>query len=66
MERGFVLDFTHHGFANATWQSGEPEKKTFLGLDTGRVKHDEAKMIAIATYRCPSCGYLESYARKEN
>ena len=65
MERGFVLDFSHGGIINSTWQAGAPTPKTFFGLPTGTVKLDKEKMIPVATYRCPNCGYLESYARKQ-
>jgi hypothetical protein len=66
MERGFVLDFSHGRIVNSTWQAGVPSPQTILGLKTGSVKLDSEKMITIATFRCPNCGYLESYARKPN
>jgi hypothetical protein len=66
MERGFVLDFSHGGIINSTWQAGVPTPQTILGLKTGSVKLDKANMIPVATFRCPNCGYLESYARKPN
>lgn len=65
MDRGFVLDFAHAAVVNSTWQAGEPTPQTILGLKTGSVKYVTEKMIPVATYRCPNCGYLESYARKQ-
>ena len=65
MERGFVLEFTSAAVVSSSWQPGEPTPQIFLGLKTGSVKLDNAKMLPVATYRCPICGYLESYARKQ-
>ena len=65
MERGFVLDFSQGGNINSTWQAGAPTPQTILGLKTRSVKLDKEKMIQVATFRCPNCGYLESYARKQ-
>ena len=64
MERGFVLDFAQAAALNSTWQAGEPTPQTFFGLKTGAVKLDKQHMLQMATYRCPDCGYLESYARR--
>jgi hypothetical protein len=65
MERGFVLDFSHGAIINSMWQAGVPTPQTILGLKTGSVKLDKEKMIPVASNRCPNCGYLESYARKQ-
>jgi predicted nucleic-acid-binding Zn-ribbon protein len=57
MEEGFILD-TGLGHATAgTWVEGE------LGSRPWAVKLEGRQRFAIATYRCPKCGYLESYAR---
>lgn len=58
MEQGFLLD---RGHANATqeqeWVQGEVERSWWVGIKTkGRERH------AVHTFRCPRCGYLESYA----
>lgn len=58
MEAGFVVD---HGHANATqeqeWVEGAVVKSFWRGIHTkGRDTHK------VVTYRCPRCGYLESYA----
>ena len=39
---------------------GPPEKSVWYGTNV-----PQAKSIPIGTFRCASCGYLESYARPE-
>ena len=59
MSEGFVLDRgDHNALAQQRWIEGEPQKSFWLGLKT---KGREA--FQVTTYRCDSCGYLESYAR---
>lgn len=59
MEPGFLLDNTHGGKTQSAWIEGEAVKSFWTGLDVkGRQK------IPVATFRCPQCGYLESYARQ--
>lgn len=58
MEMGFVVD---HGHGNALqeqeWIEGDVVKSFWVGIQTkGRQKRN------VRTYRCPRCGYLESYA----
>ncbi len=58
MEVGFTAD---HGHANSLmvskWTAGVPEKSFWLGLKVrGKERHE------IVTYRCPRCGFLQSYA----
>ena len=61
MEQGFILDFAHGGARLVSqWAPGEPHKSFWMGT-----KLPEDKLIPIGTFRCESCGYLESYAREE-
>ncbi|BAH40699.1 MAG TPA: hypothetical protein DGD08_18540 [Gemmatimonas aurantiaca] len=60
MEQGFLLD---RGHANASqeqeWVQGEVERSIWVGIKTkGREK------LPVRTFRCPRCGYLESYANE--
>ena len=56
MESGFILD-TGLGHSSAsTWVEGE------LGNRPWVTKLDGHERYGVTTYRCPSCGYLESYA----
>ena len=59
MEEGFVVDNTYGGGLVSSWVAGPPEAKFLGGVKiTGRDK------FQIRTYRCPDCGFLESYANK--
>ena len=58
MEAGYTLDLTHGGQAQSSWVDGPPEKSFWLGL-----KVSGHQRVPITTFRCPKCGYLESYAR---
>lgn len=58
MEEGFTSDATHGGVLTSKWIAGKPEKSWWTGIKTkGR------KKIEISTFRCTTCGYLESYAK---
>ncbi len=60
MEEGFVADFTHgrEQLTTTTWIEGSAEPSIWKGLKTrGR------SSFPVETYRCTSCGYLESYAK---
>lgn len=58
MDGGFVIDLSHHESPNVPqWAQGDPE----LGF-LGGLKVDRLKKRIVATYRCPKCGMLQSYA----
>lgn len=42
------------------WTPGSASKATWAAME---VPND--KLLPVGTYRCSSCGYLESYARPE-
>jgi hypothetical protein len=57
MQEGVTIDNTYGGRAVSSWLEGAPKKSIWVGVELqGR------KPIEIATYRCTSCGFLESYA----
>jgi len=59
MEPGFVIDKGQpYGSVSAPeWAEGAPEPSFWTGLKLkGRERH------AVVTFRCPRCGFLESYA----
>lgn len=60
MIQGFVADVTHGGVQVAHWVEGPPEKSFWTGT-----KVPKDKQVPIGTFRCPTCGLLESYARPE-
>ena len=59
MDLGFVADHRYVTVRVSSWVAGAPKKSFVTG---SAIVKDE---IPIRTYRCPSCGYLESYAREE-
>jgi hypothetical protein len=59
MEPGYVMDLGHGNTRRpASWVEGEPEKSFWMGT-----KIAGKKQLQVHTFRCPKCGYLESYAR---
>src|ERR1700730_7967663 len=57
MEVGYVLDATHSGYQQQNWSPGEPKPSFWMGL-----KLAKDQVLPVTTLKCPSCGYLESYA----
>ena len=57
LESGFRPD-KGHGYRHyiSTWVAGEPVRSWFGWLSV-------KAPLDVTTYRCPSCGYLASYAR---
>ena len=66
MEQGITLDQGHYRWlGQSRWCKGQPPKmRIFLlggmsaGFDTRK-----SEVRDITTYRCVSCGYLDSYAK---
>ena len=59
MESGFIIDkgMPSGSVSAPEWAEGVPEPSFWTGLKLGgRERH------AVTTFRCPACGYLESYA----
>jgi len=59
MEDGYVGDLTPNGYRQQIWHPGEPQRSFWGGL-----KMKKELCVPVKTLRCPSCGYLESYAIK--
>jgi len=60
LERGVVVDHAHYGLPMLqSWVAGVATKHWFTGLQVPR-----GRKMPVATWRCPSCGYLESYANR--
>lgn len=57
MEQGFLLERTDSGRKPTEWVEGGPEKSFWTG-----VKLRGKETLEVATYRCPNCGLLRSYA----
>ena len=58
MELGFIKDQGYGANYTASWVEGAPEQSFWEVTKTRGKKH-----VQVATYRCTSCGFLESYAR---
>jgi hypothetical protein len=56
MEAGFIPDLGE-GIRQQNWAPGVPEPSFWTGL-----KMKKEDIYFVVTYRCPNCGYLESYA----
>jgi|tagenome__1003787_1003787.scaffolds.fasta_scaffold18813966_2 hypothetical protein len=59
MDRGHVPDVAHGHALRANWAPGEPETRRFFG----GIKYDPSALVPLTAYRCPSCGFVEFYAR---
>jgi hypothetical protein len=58
MQEGFLPDSTYGGWRAPFWVSGKAERSVWRGLKLrGRTQ------LPVAAHRCPSCGYLELYAK---
>ena len=58
MSEGFVIDKSDSGRSVSSWLEGAPDKSMWLGVRLGG-----KTPVEIATWRCGSCGFLESYAK---
>jgi hypothetical protein len=56
MAKGFVLDANHGSLLVSRWAAGLPQKSWLTGIKASK------NPLPITTFRCSSCGYLESYA----
>lgn len=61
MDRGFVVDVGDYSVAETQkWVDGEPKRTFWAGVTL-----KNRRVIAVSTFRCSQCGYLESYATGE-
>lgn len=61
MEPGFVPDYTENRYSRQNWWPGEPQKSFWTGF---KIERDQ--VIPVTTFRCSKCGYLESYALRQD
>ena len=57
MTEGFLLDQGQGSRSVIKWVEGAPQKSIWVGVRLGN-----QQPIEVATWRCASCGFLESYA----
>jgi len=60
MDEGFVIDHEDARKRVIHWVAGKPEYGPL-----GGVKEWSKEQHQIQTFRCPKCGYLESYAPRQ-
>jgi hypothetical protein len=62
MEEGFITDRTRGAVWISTWVKGKPEHSGLKDSGWAVTKIGDKEQLPIRTFRCPKCGYLESYA----
>jgi len=71
MQEGFIFGYPQYGLwlfghpalmVVSAWVEGAPERSFWRSFGTG-IRLKGKKKIPPRTYRCSSCGYLESYAK---
>jgi hypothetical protein len=60
MEEGYIVDISESNFLQSKWIPGEPEASFWT-----ENKIDKNKLIPVTTFRCISCGYLDSCAKNQ-
>jgi len=60
MIQGFVAETEKGPIGINIWVEGPQERRFLTGLETSF-----RQRLPIATFRCDSCGFLESYASKD-
>ena len=58
MIQGFILEASAGVRMASRWVAGAPEPEFWMGT-----KVDDKEQHEIQTFRCASCGFLESYAQ---
>ena len=61
METGFTIDVGYGKTAVPKWAAGEPDSSFW----SSGLKLRGKEQLAVVTYRCRQCGYLESYADRD-
>ena len=60
MEEGYLMDQGDNAPGQSHWRTRESAPRQLLGFITIQ----QAKnMLAVTTFRCVKCGFLESYAQ---
>ena len=59
MDRGHIPDLKDGPVKRSSWAPGEAVSQRFWG----GIKYKAKETIPLDAYRCPSCGYVEVYAR---
>jgi predicted RNA-binding Zn-ribbon protein involved in translation (DUF1610 family) len=66
MVSGYLIDRSHGATYVSQWAEGTPRSSWLVRMLTcGIALPKSGERIPISTFRCQSCGFLESYARHE-
>jgi hypothetical protein len=57
MQEGLVVDLNYAGVFQSMWIDEQ------VGANSGPGAMDSKRKVKTITYRCSSCGYLDSYAK---
>jgi predicted RNA-binding Zn-ribbon protein involved in translation (DUF1610 family) len=60
MEEGHIPDMGRNRATQTAWSHGRAERQRFFG----GIKFKPKEQIPLTAYRCPSCGYVELYAKE--
>jgi hypothetical protein len=60
MDAGVIIDQTHGRLEQPMWVKGTAEKGFFGHL---KVNERDQERLPVVTFRCPTCGRLESFAQ---
>jgi predicted nucleic-acid-binding Zn-ribbon protein len=60
MEVGHLPDIGRNFATRSAWSRGVAERRRFFG----GIKFKSKEQIPLTAYRCPSCGYVELYAKE--
>ena len=59
MEEGHVPDIGRNSATQSVWARGPAEPRGFFG----GIRFKGKEQVPLTAYRCPSCGYVEFYAK---
>lgn len=59
MEEGHIPDMGRNNATPSAWAHGPAERVRFFG----GLKVKRKELIPFSAFRCPSCGYVELYAK---
>jgi predicted nucleic-acid-binding Zn-ribbon protein len=59
MEEGHVPDIASGHATQSAWAPGAADRRRFFG----GIRLKKTELIPFSAYRCPSCGYVELYAK---
>ncbi len=59
LEEGHVPDVGYGQVTQSAWAQGPPDRLRFFG----GIRFKKKELIPFSAYRCPSCGYVELYAK---